>query len=537
MFKKILVAILSAVMALCAFAGCGGGGENNSGKTVLNVGIFNGGWGMTWLETAAQKFEEKNPEYRVLVDGDKKYQMSNLLGTIDVLPQDVFVGAPCYLYDYVSQNKLMDVTDIMITPLKDLGIGVNEDVTIASKMWSDLDEYYKGYNNQGKYFAAPFGGGVRAISYDIDLFEQKGFYFDADGNWTTGLTTNGANAKSVGQDGQAGTYDDGLPVTEDDFWKLCDYMASENVIPFVWSDQGQYTTNFIYSIIAAYEGKDNFDLIKTLNGTYEANDGTVYNITADNGYELVNMDGRKAALEFAKKLVTNSDYFHPQSGTASMGFMTAQSEYLLSVENAKLNRGKRIAFIIDGSHWLNEATDTFNDMAEMSAEYANRRLGVMPFPKFANQHATKTTYFASSFYTSTFIKKNPKQAEAAKKFFAYLHSDEALQICTQESGMPRAMNYSMTNEQLSTMNVYYQTLWGAWSGDQNDVVYHTCNNPIIYKNEQFFEGSWKFDTTTADGKTLNDPITEFKTYPTLTVDEYLNSLKATIRTAWSGLNK
>ncbi len=63
-------------------------------KIVVQVGIFNGGWGMEWLEVAAKKFEEKNPEYKILVDGDKKYTMATLLGTIDVLPQDVYV-APC----------------------------------------------------------------------------------------------------------------------------------------------------------------------------------------------------------------------------------------------------------------------------------------------------------------------------------------------------------------------------------------------------------------------------------------------------------
>lgn len=533
MLKKILVTIIAAIMAICSFVGCGGDTEDYGGRTVLKVGIFNGGWGMTWLETAAEKFEEKNPQYKVLVTGDKTFTMQNLLGTIDAIPQDMFVGAPCYLYDYVSQDKLMDVTDIMTTPLNQQGIGVTDEESIADKMWSDLDEFYKGYNNSGRYYAAPFGGGIRAISYDIDLFEDEALYYDADGGWTSGLTANGAAAKSVGQDGVAGTYDDGLPVTEAEFWGLCDYMVTKNIIPFIWSDQTQYTNNFIYSIVASYEGKENFDLIKTMNGTYTfAGDTEPTTITPQNAYKLVGMDGRRAALNFAKTLVSNNDYYHQQSGTASMGFMTAQSEYLLSVESAKLTGAKRIAFIIDGSHWLNEATDTFNDMAAMSSEYANRRLGVMPFPTFAGQKATKTTYFASSFYTSTFIRKNAKEAEAAKKFFAYLHSDEALQICTQESGMPRAMDYDMTNAQLNTMNTYYQTLWGAWKGN-SDIVYHTCNNEYIYRNEQFFEGDWKWNATTSDGKVLNDPITAFKTYKSLTVDDYLTALKNTItESAW-----
>ena len=526
MLKKFMAVFIVAMLALWSFVGCGPKGPNQYGdKIVIQVGIYNGGWGQEWLDKAAAEFEKKNPQYKVLVDGDKKYYMSTLLGTIDVLPQDVFV-APVYLYDYLSQDLLMDVTTEMTTPLKDLGIGVSDEESIADKMWEDLDEFYKGYNNLGKYFAAPFGGGIYGISYDIDLFEGKGFYYDASGNWTKG--TEGTQPKSVGQDGIAGTYDDGLPVTIDEFWNLCNYMVNEGVTPFIWSDQTSYTCNLIYSMYAAYEGKANFDLVKTMSGKYTfEGDSEPTKITPQNAYLLMNMTGRKKALEFAYTLANNPDYYHSQSGTASMSFMTTQSEYLLSVVNESLGLGKRVAFIIDGAHWYNEAKDTFNDMAAMSDEYANRRFGIMPFPKYEGSPATKATYFASSFYTSVFVKKNAKEAEGAKKFFAYLQSDEALQMCTQYSGMPRALDYEMKDEQLAAMPEYYQSLWGAFGGN-SDIVYHTCANPYIYKNEQFFENDWKWKANTRDGKTLSDPIGDFRTYPTLTVDEYMTALRDTM---------
>lgn len=528
--KRIISCIFVLIMAFSVFAACGDDSEDYGDKILLHVGIYDGGWGTEWLDKVIEDFERDYPEYKVIADKDKKYSFSILLGSIDTILQDVFIG-PVYLYDYISQDKLMDITDVMTTPLSEQLVNCDEDATIKSKMWSDLDDFYSGYRGENRYYAIPFGGGIYSINYDIDLFNEKSLFIGK-GTAAPNITwVNESGERSVGPDGIEGTYDDGLPVTYDDFKMLLNKMKASYVTPFIWSSTEGYVTNFLYSLAASYEGKENFDILKKMSGEYTFEGDTQPTIiTEDNAYLLQNMTGKKKALQFAYDIVKGG-YFHDQSGALSMDFKTAQDTFLMSVELSKYGSGNRIAFLIDGAHWYHEAYDTLNEMADKSDEYKNRRFGIMPFPKFEGSPATKPTYFASSFYSAVFARKNAKRPEIAKKFIAYLHTDRSLQTCTEISGMVRPLNYEMPQETLNRMPVYYQSLWYAYA-DNSDIVYHTVNNPRIYENEAFFEGEWKWSARSQDGKVFNNPISAFRTYPSLTVDEYMDALKFTFNQSY-----
>ncbi len=528
--KKRIMAILLTLVAAVSFTACTREGEDYGDRTLLYVGAYEGGWGTERLDAVRADFEADNPDINVLVDGDKKYGFSDLLASIDIGQQDLFI-APVYLYEFISQDKLMDVTDVVTTPLNEQLAGVTETATIHSKMWDDLDEFYSGYRGEGKYYAVPFGGGIYSINYDMDLFDTAYLYI-GEGTSAPNITwVNEAGPRSVGQDGQPGTYDDGLPVTYDDFLALLARMKANRITPFIWSSTEGYTSNFLYSLFASYEGKDNFDILKNMDGEYTfEGDSEPTEITPEKAYLLQGMTGKKKALEFAYDIIRGG-YYHSDSGNLSMDFLAAQDTFLMSAELAKTGSQNRIAFLIDGAHWYHEAGNTLREMADMSAEYANRRFGIMPFPRFEGSPTTRSTYFASSFYNAIFIRKNASQPEAAKRFFAYLSTEEALRKCTEISGMVRPLEYTMPQETLASMPIYYQSLWNAFTVN-SDIVYHTVNNPYIYEHESFFEGEWKWQCQSTNGQLYSNPFVAFARYPSMTVDDYMNALKNTFNESY-----
>ncbi len=528
--KKLLVLVLAFVLgitSLFTFTACSSE-EDYGDRTVLRVGLFEGGWGAEWINKVVEKFEADYPEYKVLVDGDKtKYNKGTLLGVIDTGRQDLFI-APMYLYDAVSQGKFMDITELMDTPLNEIVKSSSDTATIKSKMWPELDEFYKSYNNENKYYSIPFGGGIYSLNYDRDLFNEKSLFIKkGTGNGTPITWVNESGDLSLGQDGKAGTYDDGLPITRQDFLDLLMQMRINGVTPFIWSKQSSYQTNFLNSFVASYEGKDNFNLFKTMNGEYTfEGDSTPTTITSENAYKLQGMTGKKMAIQFASDIVMDSANYHADSGRETCDFLDAQNKYLVSVHMAKSGSDQPVAFLIDGAHWYNEAKGTIAEMEAMSDDYKDRRFGIMPFPQYDGAQTEKATFFASSFYTQVFIRKRAEQPELAKLFLAYLHTEESLRICTQYSGMVRPLNYTMPDEILSTMPYYYQSLWNTFSSA--DIVHNVSTNPLIYKNEWFFESEWLFTCRTSNNVDLTNPFTDLvDRTKNVSVDDYFNALKYT----------
>lgn len=532
--KKTLRLLIAFALGACMFLTAFGCKKSDpyKGKTIINFGCYEGGWGREWLDVAIEQFERMYPEYHVAVDYNKSYAGGTLYGKIDVIPQDMYYS-PINLYDYLDNGKIMDVTEIVNTPLNeylsDSQIAVTETKTIASKMWQDMKDFCVSYD--GKFYSIPFGGGFYSLNYDRDLFNSKRLFIAKDGTWC-----NLSGDLSVGQDGEAGTYDDGLPVTYQQFQDLLNRMSKNNIIPFTWSSIGGYTQHFAHAMSVAQDGIDVFNTFKFMEGTYTfAGDAAPTAITKANAYLLRNTRGKKDALQFAKDLIEGG-YYDSQAGAASMDFLTAQDTYLMSIENSKHGSGKPIAFFIDGGHWYNEAKNTLIEMADMSDDYKDRKFGVMPFPWFEDATATKSTYFLSSANSCLFIRKNATEPEGCKKLLAFLNSDEALKISSRTCGIIRYMNYDLDQSDLQQMPYYYRTMWEA--SRAGDICYNLCNNPLIFRNYSYFdEMGWEWSCTTSNGTVLNNPLNNFKNSETrnVTVEEYFNALRTGGQTDWANI--
>ena len=74
----------------------------------------------------------------------------------------------------------------------------------------------------GSYYALPHYEIYTGLVYDADLFTEKAFYFAKGGGWT-----DEDSEKSCGPDGIYNTYDDGLPSSYEEFYKMMDKMVDE----------------------------------------------------------------------------------------------------------------------------------------------------------------------------------------------------------------------------------------------------------------------------------------------------------------------
>lgn len=462
--KKLvsLVLALTVLLSCCAMlVGCDDGGTSDperfneavdSNKTQLYVGYYNGGLGLSWLTEAKRLFEEKFPEYQIMIDtGKDEYSSEILRSNIKTNRQDMYIVDGINYYTFVQDGSLMDLTEAMTTPLTEYG----EDKTIVEKMNTSLNAYYE--TSEDKYFAAPYYESYHHLTYDVDLFDQYNLWFKDGG----GFVSSAVDKKSAGQDGEYGTWDDGLPVTYSDFFTMMDRMVARGITPITWSGAyaDSYLTNFIHSLIADYEGEQyatnwcydgqidvitNRDFAEAEAKTFSLNeaDYETVTVTPDNFSDYMHSTvGKYYALKFAKDLSANSQYRtynYAESHTA------VQRSFLMSnMEGVD----EPIAMLIEGGWWMNEATSVFTEMAEIDEKYAkeNRRFGVMPFPK-ADDGSSAEGHTVSPFSggSAVFVSKFSAKQDIAVKFFRFLHTDEIMRVFTKYSGVLRPYVYDKT---------------------------------------------------------------------------------------------
>ena len=325
-----------------ALAGCGNptnddsnGGNNekiDASKTQLYVMNKDGGYGNRWLYAAKAKYESPHASdsyengkmgFQVLITDQKEQPTA-----VDVKNgRDMVWFQESMNYD--SLMKEGAVADIMnyVTGENPYDSGK----TIESKLYDSQKSFYQ---VNGSYYALPHYVAAFSINYNKKLFDDKGYYFIDGYESETGLDAKFAgknDKKSAGPDGQYGTSDDGLLVTYDDFYDLCNYIYGGGDVPLVWMGKNDF--NYLGALIAAlasrYEGavKDNINY--TMDGTIDAvkfNDGLTDVLTNDdgtvqtekvtvypdkvngsyNGYEIQRMVGKYYGMDFIPNIIVKA---------------------------------------------------------------------------------------------------------------------------------------------------------------------------------------------------------------------------------------
>ena len=544
--KKIVTVLLALCIGLFVFSGCNnlfddGTKKVDPTKTQIYVGVYEGGVGTLWLDDIIERFEADYTDYQVFVDPEKTmYEEQYLSANWKNMRQDIFIVNDLNYALYKNEGIFEPITDIVTDPLTEFG----ETRSIADKLEDGVADFY---DDDGVYYSLPHIKSSYQIVYDVDLFNEECLYFGQDGEFISDLS----QTKSYGQDGEPNTYDDGLPETYSQFFKLLQEIDDRGMTPFTWSGEYDfYFANMLTSMWADYEGYDDMSLNYTFDGPYTFPEGTLSDeeveewgavtnddgtqtvtITNENAFLLQKQAGKLYTLEFAHDIIANSENYSGDAFSPIQTHDKTQEEYIFSA-SPKWS-GERIAMIVEGTWWQNEAEDIFDSLADASGSNGdqyrseNRKFGIMPFPKAEDGSSDEEgAVYIYTGNTQIFINSASDHKDIAKLFLRYMHTDENLKAMTEMTGIFRPFEYEIDEDNLpyyfsKMVNQYYESKPAVYNLNINKMRRDSMSSDFAYTG-------WNWTcTSNTFGGVQTAPHKAFHNYPKGTAQSYFAGLSAT----------
>lgn len=526
----------------------------DEGKTQLYIANYNGGTSYGWLEDAIARFVEKHKNtsfeegksgVEIIKDDNKSYSGATLATSVPANDDwEIYFSSAVPYEDLVSENALLDITDLVTETVNE-----QDGKTIESKI---TQSYKDALVVDGKYYAIPlYEAYTSAVTYDAGVFKDKNLYFSnkldaSDDTYpgTNAFVESVNDTKSCGPDGVYGNYDDGLPSTYHEFYKLMDRMVKIGVTPFVFTGHSSHYTNQLPgALFANYVGKDaastvyDFDsngkkveIVTGFNGETPIVEEMV--LTVDNANKIKSSLGMYYAAEFCTKVFSDTRYYDTTSASKTYTNLMAMERFLKS----GLDGGKYIGMIIEGNWWYNEAkaANLFEALKESYAStYQKKDFRYMPLP---HQYAgTVTPREAENALAPVMLDQGGNYAfinanipenhiKVAKAFLSFVYSDEELITSTQgTNGVIKAVEYDLTgiieNAHPYAKSVLEMRAEAKRMGSFDNAF---STNPIYVNNKL----DWSFATTgrffmsTSNGRETQDVLSAFKASVKPTAKDY-----------------
>lgn len=447
MMRKKIVSFMLCIACLFGVVGCNPKGPDAIPNAIY-ISLYSGGYGTEWMTSWLKEYNEKNTDYTFVKLQDNREENNTIMAKIMRVPDaDIYIQPSSDIWELKNGGYLMDLSSIYDSAAE------NEEKLIKDKV-HNYDLLKSVYGVGDSIYALPYTTSPVGFIYDHDLFVEQGFLIK-DGD-----------SLSLGKDGIAGTYDDGLPVTTTEFKELLNKIKEKQYYPFIFSNSGQFHPRgkaLAENIWAGYEGVENYKLSYTFEGTYTAKNGDQTVLTGDNGYlfyqDQAFKEGRLKGLDFLLENYLDTSNIHPDylrvDADESMG------RFILSH-----NKADRIAMIIDGYWWENESKMHFladekkNNNPELG--FKKRDFRYLPMPMYEGSYSivNKENYLISAGEGSVIaLKTNDENKEKAiKKFLTEYCSDVRLQNFTLKSGAVLPFDYEIDREQAKTLSPYSQNM-------------------------------------------------------------------------------
>lgn len=516
-----LLALGLAGLLCGSFAACGsnnntssdqGGNQTSSEEPVdatklqLNISNFDGGYGSEWLTSVKRRYEElhKNDTFadgkvgvQIKINPIKK-NIQNIADSVVDGSDHIYFTEYAYYYDLIGKDIFEDITDAVTGDLGAYNQNDASGTTIESKLTDQQKAYYQ---VDGKYYGIPHYSGYGGLTYNKRLFDTNGYYFAATPKGTSleGKFISASNpTKSNGPDGIAGTYDDGLPSTYEEFFLLCDNILLDAGIPVMLNGNNykDYTNYLTKALMTDYEGLEQTMLNYTLNGTATSlatmnSDGTVTIdaeptvITEENGYQLARQAGKAYAVSFTEQLLTAKDsaYMNDNFDSTSFSHMNAQAKYLGSEAD-----NSNIAMLIEGIWWQSEATQAFKNVAaESGSEFSKEGsdFAWMPLPKATSDKVGEGVTLYDQIYSLCFLKKGVtgETKDVALDFIKFCYTQDSLVEFTEITGTPKAVTYTVSDSEMANMTSFCKSILNIRNQSTTKIVYPYANSTFYQVNQ------------------------------------------------------
>lgn len=501
-----------ALMLMLSCVACGvkeDDSENDPNKTQVYIGIYDSGYGTSWFDEIKVAFEAIYDDVQLKpLYGKDEYYDGTLLDKMSSNDEEIYLTNQINYTNFVKQGAIMDITDLYEE--------VVDGKKVSERLYEDLQDVV---NVDGKYYGIPYGSDFYHMIYDVDMWDEYGFWLNEAGEfgqWTDA-------EKSVGQDGIRGTYDDGLPVTYSQFFNLVKEIQRNSCVPFTWSGDYwvEYLHQFAENMKGYYDGESallanysealdgagvtvktiDYDKLNRLNHTYgKFSEKEIDAISSDTTITWANYEDfqRQAGVYytmcFASDVMDTSDGAKYTSFSVQPGesHKAAQERFIRSVSQPSVTGG-RVAMLIDGGWWETEGAWVFEDMADaIDEKYSseNRRFGVMPMPLPDDREDTTTGVYSATSKVYVIAKNNPKHPEIVKNFMKFILSKEGMRIM-MKNGMTMPFDYDFGSD--SFANTYYQQQRVDLI-TSNKVVYALHKSATGKRSESNFY-SWNFDSS------------------------------------------
>lgn len=512
---------LLSTLALSAFSlfSCG---QSSGDKThTIYLEYFSkSGFGNAWLNNMVSEWKSKTEfkGYDVIVvpttylGGDQVIQVES--GTSFT---DVFFGSnPEYksgLYLNNGKGYFEDLTDLVESNAYQETTPIKNKIPNFENGW----KYTAGkqvYNKESKtietsgIYMLPYTQTFTAPIFNYDDWVEKGILTPATANEETktalqnqGIAFNeesnslifesapfestyvkGDVIMSAGKDGKYGTYDDGQPVTFEEFKKLYSKLLAEYGNTSIVSDAGCYSEDLVIDVFAQINGIDGYDALAKFDSNGKEvtlSDGTKEVITYKNGNHAYRLKGVKTAM----------DYFYTYFCDTREGYTSveqyvgeAQAKYCQGLSDANHS----IATIYEGNWFENQAKDR---LANALRNHPNNHLGKLDFrylmtPNFEGQlgidgEGNGTCLTGSEFGSIAVTKQDSEEKlNAIKDLLRFFLSNEQLSKATATSGICLAYNYSLSDAQLKQMTPSQKYAYQIMHDEENVRILHQTTDKI-----------------------------------------------------------
>lgn len=525
---KKTTCILAAILAgITAFAGCTPREETliPDDKIGIRVSLYQGGFGDEWLKTLAAEFNEtvlKDTDYTVTVQEDKILP--------DSILESLTSGSQSSYQLYVSEGNewgtgiyrdlFVDLSDIAQSKVD----GESGD-TVEGKI-RDYDTWQGLYSKYGEgLYALPWGNSIMGLVIDHQEFIDREWYYfageedkaaldaqkivyeegqDDSGDYrlifksSEGETCyeEGDYILTAGHDEVYGTYDDGQPLTLEEFDQLIDDIYYSGVTPFIWGGSTDgYLDTLLNSLFAAYAGEAGYNAFHrydSLGEKVELSDGTKTVITIENGYLVTQMKALEQAYQFFEdhfdyKNPSLANYMH-RDCTDSSSHLDAQTHYILGYRNDV--RNPQSAILIDGNWWENEARATFNDLESVNRGMGDREYRYLLLPNLGADQKTDKSIFSCTASGSIVVPHDQDSTRLyyTKEFIKYILRDESLRYVARTTGYNLAYEYTLTEEDEQEMTPFTRNVAAMYADTENIEIKYLpidkASSPLAYASDK-----------------------------------------------------
>ncbi len=302
--------------------------------------------------------------------------------------------------------------------------------------------------------------------------------------------TKAGDILACGPDGVYGTADDGEPETYADLLGLFAYLAAGDsnrpvITPLIhMNNASNYVTTFMSTLVHDFGSKELAQTIVDFQGELSGvissieDDGTINyeeNLTLNASSTSADLakvyktEGNYRALELMETIYKSDGFVASDIKLQTNDHFTSEKKLMLSSKrnsngySVNAVSGKRVAFLLDGTHWENEAYDSgkYDEAVKECGDAfkrENRMFKTLSLPKYSEEKLGKQVISSDTFSTSGFILNRVAGTEKeafAREFFQYVFSDHGNAVFTEETGMIRPFEYSVDD---SKLNYFSKTL-------------------------------------------------------------------------------